>query len=70
MFLGCAAVYAARTAMPLCIVAIGQEMNWDKTDSVSLALLDAFTSKLALLLISDSKTCVVLNFYYRGRYPT
>ncbi len=25
---------------------------------------------ILLLLISDSKTCVVLNFYYRGRYPT
>ena len=34
MFTGCATVYAARTAVPLCIVAISKEMNWDKKQSV------------------------------------
>ena len=34
LFGGCAVVYAARTAMPLCALAIGSEFNWNKKQSV------------------------------------
>ncbi|XP_074653726.1 voltage-gated purine nucleotide uniporter SLC17A9-like [Tubulanus polymorphus] len=33
LFVGCTAVYAARTTMPLCIVSIAEEMKWDKIQS-------------------------------------
>ena len=35
MFLGCATVYAARTAMPLCALAMSNEFHWDKKQAVS-----------------------------------
>ena len=34
LFFGTAALYASRAVMPLCIVAISKEMNWDKMQSV------------------------------------
>ncbi|KAK3602604.1 hypothetical protein CHS0354_034330 [Potamilus streckersoni] len=36
LFLGCAALYACRTVMPLSIVSISKEMGWDKTESASV----------------------------------
>ncbi|KAK2141616.1 hypothetical protein LSH36_1068g00018 [Paralvinella palmiformis] len=33
---GCATVYATRMVMPLCVVAIGKEQGWSKTDSGSV----------------------------------
>ena len=35
LFLGCSMIYATRTVMPLCVVAVSQELQWDKTQSVS-----------------------------------
>ena len=35
LFCGCAVVYAARTAMPLCALALATEFNWNKKESVS-----------------------------------
>lgn len=34
LFLGTAALYSTRTVMPLCIVSLSKEMNWDKMQSV------------------------------------
>ena len=28
-------LYAARTVMPMCVVTVSEEMDWDKTESVS-----------------------------------
>ena len=39
LFCGCAVVYAARTAMPLCALAIATEFNWNKKQSVSACTL-------------------------------
>ncbi|KAK2194165.1 hypothetical protein NP493_2g17004 [Ridgeia piscesae] len=33
LFLGCSMIYATRTVMPLCVVAVSQELQWDKTQS-------------------------------------
>lgn len=34
LFLGCSMIYATRTVMPLCAVAISEQLQWDKTQSV------------------------------------
>ncbi|XP_076440135.1 LOW QUALITY PROTEIN: voltage-gated purine nucleotide uniporter SLC17A9-like [Babylonia areolata] len=33
LLLGTAMLYAARTIMPMCVVTVSQEMNWDKTEA-------------------------------------
>ena len=51
--LGCMMLYSARTVMPLCIVTIGQEMKWDKQQSVSIyQVLQAVALYHPLLLLS------------------
>ena len=38
LFCGTAMLYAARTIMPMCIVVISTEMNWDRTEAVKFTL--------------------------------
>ena len=35
LFCGTAMLYAARTVMPMCVVTVSEEMNWDKTEAVT-----------------------------------
>ena len=39
LFCGSVMLYMARTVMPLCIVSMGKEFDWSKSDTVSMPIL-------------------------------
>lgn len=47
MFCGTLLLYAARSAVPLCLAAMSSDMNWDKEIDVSLQHLPAGDSQFA-----------------------